>query len=314
MLRCVRSDLPAPDFTVANHFPELTRLAQAVRAADWSTVEAFFAGRTDPDDRVSAAWMVTGMDESAPLLEAHANGTLGRTLHGIRLVLEGWNIRTEARARHVSREQFAGFHEYVSRAERVLIDATALNPDDIVAWTERVVIARALSFGQSEARRRYDRIGRHAPHVLCAQRQLLQKLCPKWGGSFDAAEAFVRERVAAAPEGSPVPALIVEFHTERWLEGGTKSGLVRYMSDPAVRADVRAAAERTVWNPQFRPGLLKYEVHNLFAFTFSAMDEPRLAAQEFAAIGACATRSPWSYLGDKETVFTEHRAAALARG
>jgi len=314
MLRRVSTDLPAPDFRVSHHFPELTRLAGAVDEADWPAVEAFFADITDPDDHVHAAWMVAKLDGSEKLLEPHAEKSpLARTLHGIRLVIQGWQIRTTARARYVSQEQFAAFHDHVSRAEQVLIDATAVNPDDLTAWTERIVTARALEFGQSEARRRYDQVAKRAPHVFCAQRQLLQKLCPKWGGSFEAAEAFVRERAAAAPLGSPVPALVVEYHVERWPDTGNKD-VRRYLTQPAVRADIHAAAERTVWNPAFRPGLLKYEVHNLFAVVFSLMDEHRAAAREFTAIGACATDQPWSLFRDGETVFVDYRATALAKG
>lgn len=310
------SDPPVPDFAPENQFPELTRLAAAAKAADWSTVESIFSDLSDPDDRVCAAWMVADLDGADDMLKTQAatdTGTLGRTLYGIRLVLEGWRIRTGDRARNVTRTQFDGFHEYVGRAEALLIDATARDPHDLTAWTERVVTARALEFGQSEARRRYDRVSRRAPHMYTAQSQLLQKLCPKWGGSFQAAEAFVRECVAAAPPGSPVPVLVVDYHFEHRLDVSLKD-FKRYLSRPEVRADIMSAAERTVDSPDFRPGLLRYRAHNFFAAAFSLMDEHRAAARQFEAIGSCATDHPWAFLGGRASTFAAHRATALAKG
>ncbi|GIJ49244.1 hypothetical protein Val02_61300 [Virgisporangium aliadipatigenens] len=316
MLPAVPSDHQGLVRRVADHHPELQPLETAAAMGNWAGVEEFFAGLTDPSDRLHAGWLVGRVDGVERLLAPAAmaetgDTTLARTLYGIRLVVMGWNIRTAARAEHVSREQFAAFREHCIRAEQMLIDATAVQPDNTTAWIERIVTARALQVGQSEARRRYDRVAQHAPHVLPAQQQLLQKLLPKWSGSFEAAEAFVRERVAAAPPGSPVPALLLDYHVERWLDLDDNE-VAPYLA--RIHDDLRTAEAMTL-DPAWRPGFDRYKVHHNLAFLFSLAGLDFQAAKQFRAIGRNFTESPWNYLnGEAVDNFTKRRATALAKG
>ena len=59
--------MPSADrFDQAAAFPELVELRESVRVADWTAIELFFAGLSDPDMTVHAAKVVadvTGAEE-----------------------------------------------------------------------------------------------------------------------------------------------------------------------------------------------------------------------------------------------------------
>jgi hypothetical protein len=312
------SDLPAPDFDPGSAYPEIAHLKRAVVAGDGASVDAFFARCADQD---SYAFGVRIAGEAAApegFLEDWAaretSSTLGRTLLASRLIELGWDIRSSARAQYVSRRQFDSFHEYLRHAERLLIEATALAPDNLAAWTLRMITARGLELGQAEARRRYDRAARTDPNFLATQTQLLQQLCPKWSGSFETMHAFALESMRRAPEGAPNAVLVLEGHLERWLDvGGGDKGRA-YLCGDAVQQEITEAATRSVLHPRFRPGYRFAAVHNTFAMVFSLVGNQRAAATHFRALGALATRFPWAYLGDPGRAFRERRATALAKG
>jgi hypothetical protein len=306
MLRAVRSDLQGLVCGPADHHPALRTLADAVAAGDRAGVVAFFAGMHDHGERVHAGRMIAHTAGAERLLAPvamaeHGDTTLARTLYAMRLVVMG---RTPD-AEHAGREHVG--REHLIRAEQLLIDATVIEPDNVMAWTARIRTARALGLGRSEARRRYDHVAWHAPHLLVAQRQYLRAL-PAGG---EEAEAFVRERVAAAPPGSPVPALLLDLHLAR-----------RRRLDPAAREryltgihDDLSAVERALADPAYAPGFDRYRVHHALAFLLGVCGLDGRAAAQFRLIGPHFVASPWDHLpGDAVDNFLERRARALAGG
>jgi hypothetical protein len=310
--------LPAPVLDPGVVYPEIAQLKRAVSAGDGASVDAFFARCADQDAYAFGVRVAGEVAAPEGFLEDWAAGetsaTLGRTLLASRLVEVGWGIRSNARAQHVSRQQFDSFHEYLRRAERLLIEVTALAPDNLAAWTLRLITARGLELGQAEARRRYGRGARTEPDFLATQTQLLQQLCPKWSGSFEEMHAFALECMRRAPEGAPNAVLVLEGHLERWLDvGGGDKGLA-YLKGDAVQQEIMEAAARSVLHPAFRAGYRSAAVHNTFAMVFSLVGNQRAAATHFRAVGALITSLPWAYLGDPARVFQERRAIALAKG
>ena len=194
------------DTTLIRDWPALRRVLEQARDADELTfdvdvladlpgIETFLQGvlAEDPDD------------------------VLARTLLAARYVRLGWAVRGGAYADKVGKDQFATFHDWLRRAEQILVDVCADRPDLAPAWTTRILTARGLELGHAEARRRYARLAEHHPHVVAAQEQLIQQLCPKWGGTWEAALSFAREAAAAAPPGAPSGTVIATVHIERWL-------------------------------------------------------------------------------------------------
>ncbi|TVT53916.1 hypothetical protein FNH05_11060 [Amycolatopsis rhizosphaerae] len=314
--------LPAPVFTVDVAYPEVSHWRGLVEAGDWAALAEALHGLADANDRAFAVATVGDFPNSENLFREiafrHPADTLSRVLLAWRHINIGSAARTAARARHVSTAQFAVFHDHLRQAEQLLIDVTAREPENYLAWAARLPTAMGLELGQSEARRRYARLAEHQPNLLAAQRSLLQQLCPKWGGSWEDVQSFTRQSVGAAPPGSPTGVLIAEWHLERWLEfrdggDGERQGPA-YLRQPEVHQEIVDAAAWSVLNPAFERRLGWVSLHNTFAAAFSLIGDLPRAAEHFRAVGNLASRWPWAYFGDPAAAFERHRAAALAKG
>lgn len=298
-------------------YPALMSVRTAAEAGDWAGVRAAYDTLTTWDMRTAAARTVgetAGAEQFLSPAAEPEGAVLARTMLAYRHIEIGWTARTDARASQVTRKQFATLHDHLRRAEQLLIDVTARDPGNLAAWTFRLVTARGLELGQSEARRRWDQIARHDPHHLAGQVQLLEQLCPKWGGTLEGLHEFTRDRAAAASPGALNPVLVVDAHLAHWhtLDGKERSA---YLSSPAVRESVAWAAAHSVLHPSFRPAYNWVAAHCSFAMYHSVVGDWRAAAVHFRAMGPYALTEPWSYFfGNATGVFHKHRAAALAKG
>lgn len=295
--------------------PELAPLRTAAWDDDWAATEAFFAEIDSVDDVSLAAGLLAGVDRSEAYLERAAKALpadpLPRTLLAERYIRIGWRIRGSTPAEEVSGDQFAQFHDWLRKAERLLIEVCAEQPAYAPAWTARLLTARGLELGQSEARRRYDRLAEHHPHHFRAQSQLLQQLCPKWGGSWEAAHGFAQERSSAAPDGSYAGILVAEAHVEHCAAlAGAQAA--EYLRNVSVRNELRQAAGTSVLHPDCRAGWQRIDGHSSFALAFALGGHLADAARHFVALGDTVSESFWRYLPDWKRRFTEYRTTALA--
>ncbi|MFJ6837007.1 hypothetical protein [Streptomyces sp. NPDC091209] len=312
-----RPGSPGPRFDEHDHVPELVPLRKATGKADWDAVQACFEALDSAEKASFASGIVAGTDGIEGFLRRAAarlpGEPLPRTLLADHYVRVGWGIRGRAQAAHVSREQFDRFHGCLERAEQILIEVCGEHPSYAHAWTVRLITARGLELGRAEARRRYDRLCAHHPHHYPAQAQLLQQLCPKWGGSWEAAHGFAQEAVAAAPAGSHSGALVAHAHLEHWLVLDGASAAT-YLRDVAVRNDLRRAAQASVLHPDHRPGWYGLGAHNAFAMAFSLGGHHADAAPHFRELGDRPTEFPWHYLPHRTEAFVTYRNKALAKG
>ncbi|MFJ7206379.1 hypothetical protein ACIQWR_22935 [Streptomyces sp. NPDC098789] len=312
--------LGRPVFEPVDRIPALASLRSAVRGQDWSAVAAAFDALPREQERPAASRVVAdteGAEEFLGRVVAQRPGDpLARTLLADTFVQIGWNIRSGYGAEHVSKDQFRDFHAYLRRAEVLLIDVCAEYPAFGLAWHHRVITARGLQLGQSEARRRYDRLAEHHPHHYPAQMQLLQKLCPKWGGSWEAAHGFAWDATVNAPAGSPNGALVAIAQMEQWLELDGDPAREAYLREPARQSRLRDAAARSVLHPDARPDDPQaVGAHSAFAAAHSVAGRHAEAAAHFRALGDHAHEFPWGYVkGDYEAAFVRHRKLALAKG
>ncbi|MFD3700024.1 hypothetical protein ACFWUZ_28535 [Streptomyces sp. NPDC058646] len=320
------SALPPPGrpvFEPADRIPSLAALREAVRRGDWDAVHDGLGTLASEDDRALASRVVAETDGAETFLRSQVDrrprDPLARALLADRFVQIGWAIRSGHRAEHVSEHQFRDFHAYLRRAEVLLIDVCAEYPAYALAWYLRVITARGLELGASEARRRYDRLAEHHPHHYSGQQQLLQQLCPKWGGSWEAAHGFAHRCAAEAPQGSPSGALVAIAQMEQYLELSEKEGkgsAETYLRAPENHARLIDAAARSVLHPDFRADAHHaVAAHSAFAAAHCAAGRHADAAPHFRALGDHASEFPWSYLSnDHEAVFVRHRKTALAKG
>ncbi|WP_354383043.1 hypothetical protein [Streptomyces sp. PvR034] len=312
--------LGRPVFEPVNRVPALAALRSAVQRQDWAAVAATFDALPREQDRPAACRVVAdteGAEEFLGRIVAQRPGDpLARALLADRFVQIGWNIRSGYGAEHVSKDQFRDFHAYLRRAEVLLIDVCAEYPAFGLAWYLRVLTARGLELGQSEARRRYARLAEHHPHHYSGQSQLLQKLCPKWGGSWEAAHGFAWEVTVSAPAGSPNGALVALAQMEQWLELDGDAAREAYLREPVQAQRLRDAAARSVLHPEARPDdPLAVGAHSAFAAVHSLAGRHAEAAPHFRALGDHAHEFPWVYVkGGHEAAFVRHRKLALAKG
>ncbi|MER5731352.1 hypothetical protein ABT084_23985 [Streptomyces sp. NPDC002138] len=313
--------LGRPVFDPVDRNPALAALRAAVQRQDWAAVAYGFDALPHEQERPAASWVVTetaGAEEFLGRVVAHRpHDPLARTLLADRYIQIGWEIRSGSRAEHVSKDQFREFHACLRRAEALLIDVCAEYPTFGLAWFHRLATARGLELGQSEARRRYDRLSEYHPHHYPAQAALLQKLCPKWGGSWEAAHGFAWDATVNAPAGSPNGALVALAQMEQWLElaGGTANEAKAYLRDPAQHARLRDAAARSVLHPAARDSPQAVGAHSAFAAVHSVAGRHAEAAPHFRALGNHAHEFPWSYVkGGAEAAFVRNRDIALAQG
>ena len=298
-------------------------LGDAAKARDWSTVNAGFDRITDPAVHLAVFRGVGQVIERNFIEEVFARdptSALAGTLLAWRLVDDGWSIRTGSWAKDVSAQQWKGFQKHLHRAEQILIEVTARYPDYTSAWIERLNIARGLSLGQAEARRRYDAVIKVAPHFQPAQYAMVQQLCPKWSGSYEAMHGFAVECTKASPQGSFNGALVADAHIEHWLlldrdDGGRAA--VAYLKRPDVQQELLWAAGHSVLNPACQPAVGWVGAHCSFAMAFSLAENYPAAAAHFQALyagGNLAESLPWRYLGDVKTKFVTHRDRAFQEG
>ncbi|WP_141715219.1 hypothetical protein [Micromonospora rhizosphaerae] len=308
--------LPAINFDPAAAFPEVNDMRAALDARDWARVRRLLDAR-DWAGRsllIGVADDVEGIGDFLRQVLAQQPGeTVAATMLAAHLIQVGWAIRSDKQAKYVSREQFAQLHDYLRQAEQILIDVCARDPGNVIAWQERLTTAMGLQLGQAEARRRYDRLARYAPHDRRSQSALLQQLCPKWGGTWDDVFTFARERMLAAPEGAQNGVLLADAHFERWYAFDTDGERAAYARDPRVVQDIWAAAKRSVLHPHFRhePGWVS--TRSVFALWFGLMDQWAAAAAQFAALGHLGSEYPWSYLSGRQTL-DHFRSEAYAKG
>lgn len=102
-----------------------------------------------------------GLDDflTAVLGEDPDDGT-ATALLGFHLTAVGWRVRSEFRAQYVSDRRFAEFHDWLCKAERVLVDSAARNPMDPAVHTARTPTARGLQAHERRGGPAYHRAGR----------------------------------------------------------------------------------------------------------------------------------------------------------
>jgi hypothetical protein len=211
-----------------------------------------------------------------------------------------WEIRTSARARHVSQEQFRAFRTVLRDAAPVLCTAAELNPGDPVPW--RIHMAHAMGLGASrEVFDEYLARGRAAhPHHVGLHARAVQYLAQKWYGSHTEMFEFAESAAAAAPEGSPLRGLPLHAVTEYALdhEAGIGQGPVAWSR---IEGHVEAGLELSA---AYEPGDRRAAgFRNHLALALIRSEREAEALEVFRLIGTDARTFPWAYMGDAREIF-----------
>ncbi|MGY0002291.1 DUF4034 domain-containing protein [Micromonospora sp. I033] len=290
--------------------PQARALVDALAAGDWRTARDILTATNDPDSRaflIEAAGTVGGVqDWIGEWVDAEPQSTLPVLVRGCHAVHWAWEARGGKRAEYTSQDQFREFRRRLRLAENLLDEVVARDPDDLTARTWLVTSARGRQVGRDEARLRFDEVVKRHPGHVVAHEQRLQYLCPKWFGSDEQMFSFAREATAAAPEGSLLPELLAVAHVEKWLDLPVEESDA-YMQSAEVRADLLAAAEKSIFHPAFRPAFGWVPRASVFALGLELAHEFDAAARVFEMLGDHVSEWPWNYVDDPVTAFTRSR-------
>ncbi|MFI5890629.1 hypothetical protein ACIA5D_10990 [Actinoplanes sp. NPDC051513] len=286
----------------ADAYPEVTKVRDALAGRDWSAARAVLDAASPAGRSMLIDFAAEGDDLEDFLqyvVATDPDDTAAVAMLGMHLIKIGWNIRSGARAQYVSSEQFESFHDWLRRAEAVLLDGVARNPADPALWFARLTSARGLELGLAETRRRYQKLAAIDPHHLPGQSQYLQRLCPKWSGSWETLHPWCREAMLAAPPGAVQGVLVADAHIEHWLDLDDGAD-ARYLESPPVRAEVYEAAQRSIFHAEFRRNYGWVQAASTFAMLFVLFDDAKTAAAAFGLLGDLGTEHPWHYFGAGE--------------
>ncbi|MFC7532410.1 hypothetical protein [Actinoplanes sp. GCM10030250] len=291
-------------------YPEARALFKAAAAGDWAGCRGV-VDVAEPQVRTRLIRLLGEHDRLGDLavraMDADPEDATAAATRAFQLIDQGWQVRGDGRARNVANRKFEVFHRYLAEAEQVVHAGLTRSAYDTGLWTAGLTTSRGLQMGLDHARYRYECLAAFDPHHVPGQSQLLQQLCPKWGGNWPEADEFARTAMRAAPDGAHNAVLIVDYHLEKWLDQQRTKDL---RSAP-VRADLEEAADRSVRHPAFRRTVGWVGVVNSFAMAFSLTGDRAAAKQMFAMLGPYASESPWVYQsGDVPTVFRRSRARA----
>jgi hypothetical protein len=290
------------------------RLRDALGRQDWPATRSVLGRATHPDDRAFYLGVCASVPDVqewiADYVITEPDSTLPLLVRGCHAVGWAWEARGQLDVEDTRPEQFAVFHERLRIADRCLNDVVIRDPDEVAAWAFLIRTARGLRLSIDDGRYRYEQAVRRHPTNLKAHYELMQTLCAKWGGSDDEMHRFARAAADRAPAGNLLPYLVAVAHLEMMvdLQGGDLAG---YVVGHNVRAQLRNAAERSIWHREadLRPGW--QEPGNAFAMAFGISGDQASAARAFDQVGDVVTAQPWAYLGgDAAKVFAAARQRA----
>jgi hypothetical protein len=297
--------------------PVAAGLIAALEAADWPTARSVLTS-VDPEFLslyTGYAMDVQGAEQWLPdIVRRDLDDPLPLLVYGARAIGWAWDARTSARAKNVSREQFEVFWERLRIAEDCLQGVVRRSPDNTAAWYHLLITARGLELGIDEARSRFDRAVARYPYHTGLHNVFLQQLLPKWGGSWELAHGFADRAVANGPPGTSLGSLIAAVHIEHWLDlpAGEDD---KYIGSGPVRESLRAAADRSIRHPGYRPRPGWPGAHNTFAAAFCLSGDLPAAAEQFRLLGDLATEFPWCYLrGGAGAAYCTWRKVAVRAG
>ncbi|MFD8914279.1 hypothetical protein [Streptomyces sp. NPDC059575] len=280
---------------------------QAAEAGDWEAVKGalvpFDLGR---DHQVlSELAAVDGLQDWIGRVaeEDEEHRATALLISGARHVLWGWEARTSARAKDVTREQWQIFHERLETAEEHLLEAAESRPEWVTPWRRLLTSGRGISRGRAVNEVRLDAALRRDPLDLETHLEWVSYLQPRWNGEPGQALAFAREAFGGAPDGHRLGCVIPMAHIEDWVESENKESL----DTPEIQDELRDAARRSILHPDYerRPGW--QEDFNIFAMALGLSSESIVAPRVFHELGGAYTPWPWKYMARPETMYARFR-------
>jgi len=294
--------------------PVAHRFRAELAEGRWQEFHDFAEATTDWDLRhfyVNDLSKISGrpgwLDEWVAARPQSAIPFLFRGSHGINWA---WEARGGGRAKTVKEDAWPVFQARLVDADRDLARAATLDDRDPSPFARGIWAAMGLSLGQPEIRRRFGEAERRHHLNGAASYGMVQALARKWFGSHEEMFEFARRVSAQAPDGHSGHKMIALAHLEQWFDLPRESQVTYFQAEP-VKAEIRAAADRSVRSPRYAGGLLAPTDWNVFAMCFKLTHDYAAQLELMRLIGPLITPHPWRYQGDPGRAYERARQAAL---
>ncbi|MCX0245303.1 hypothetical protein [Streptomyces drozdowiczii] len=294
-----------PDHAVVVGAPDARAVEPlaAARQGAYEPVRALLAATRAEGDWVLRHEVVTalaGMDAGWP------EDPDALVVEAFRRIEEAWEVRTAARAKDVSEEQYRAFRTLLDDALPVIEAAVEASPGDPVPWS--AVLPHCI--GAQAPRDVFEEcLGQAlacAPHHLPTHVHAIQYLSAKWHGSHEEMFAYAARVAADAPEGSPLRALEVVALTEV-VPREAKRGV-----PGADRADAIIAAAQAYSASRPPEDHAARLIRNHLVWALNGRERWAESLDVYRSIGRYATAHPWVYMGEPLEAFREVREGARA--
>ncbi len=283
--------------------PALAPVIAPMKRGDIRPALALFHQSQDHELRfrlVEAAADLFGTEmHRTSLLDAWVNNTPNDTY--ARLVRARWQIESApnwkpndpddvadaARAANTKAANFAAA-EYAAVGHA--------NPADPVPWA--LQLALPLIYELDAKRQLYAEVMRRGP-MFTAHLALHNALSAMWYGDHEQSLGFARSVAASAPVGSDLHVLVVfaryRIYGYEKFYGEDKGNAKLLLADPAAQAEVRAALERSIFSPQYRPGHWHLFCRHVAAAWFQASEDRAGCKAALERVGTAFDEgeSPW---------------------
>jgi hypothetical protein len=265
--------------------PTARRLHEALTGRDWAAAREILRAPMGNDDRAFLMEIAASVPDLQDWIEGPVRDEPGSVLplvvQGGRAVFWAWEARGGGQAETVGEQQWKVWFRRLKLAEDCLDEAVERDPKCLEAWYFLIILARARQLSKQERWDRYNRLAELDPMHHYGNDQMLQNLCAKWSGSAEEMFGFARERAAAGP-GTSLPALVATAHLEHRFSQDDK---LAYLRQPEVAEELVAAAQQSIWHPDYRRTLATPHLWNRFAMAFGLADQFQEAKRCFDLIG-----------------------------
>lgn len=299
--------------------PEAARLRAAAAANDWPSVDGALGATTDRLRREflvdSIALETTSLGWVDRWIKEQPAEQLPRLMWGACAVHYAWHIRSSKAPRHVTTDQFMGFHECLAHAEEQLRLATTMDPDDGAPWIALLWTAVGLGPPLREATTRWEEIAERSPRSELGALAYTNYVSPRWNGSAELMWKFVHGLLEGEPEGSPRWGLVADAHFEQWVaESMERDPHARsYWQQPEVQQEINEAYARYLGSAARMSSPLEPKHRGDFAVAFYLTGARDALKRELAQIGPGIQRTPWGFLGQPVGVYQEVRGSVGLR-
>jgi hypothetical protein len=253
--------------------------AAAAQFADegWRPVEAEYGESRDWDTRGAIASILREADPFDDWISNCPRSGFAHAVRGAQLLRVAWSIRGNGKAESVEKSAWGDFWAVLAEAEKMLMRATELSPDDPYPWSQLIWTGTGLEVSKDDILERFTLMQERDPSCIYGWLAVVSSLAKKWGGSHELMFAVAQHGDRELPAGSVGRVGIVRAHEERrlYLSGweNDSAGAANYFTRPEVVTEISAAASNSVLSDQHEPGVASRSAQSWFAYGLARVGE-----------------------------------------